>query len=569
MPFLIRWFSSPLHVCFLTYVFIMPVLASEHPGSTVQDDRIELGITEYKETANKRPVDKSVTSLDEKDNNKSTTDHSLLKELQGPFASGPEVTKVCLECHNQAGHQFTKNKHWTWSYTNPDTGQELGKGVLINNFCTNARGNEGMCAQCHAGYGMGDIRTYDFSNEENIDCLICHETTGTYYKTPPTEGNKACSVMFEGRPAIDLAKVAQSVELPGRNNCGACHFYGGGGDNVKHGDLSSALFHPARDVDVHMSEQGENFSCVICHVGEGHQWTGSRYRMEAAADVQPTKPGMPRETAGCASCHGEQPHPMNLVGLKLNDHTKRVACETCHIPTFARGGVATKIDWDWRTAGKLKDGEGYKEKNYTQGDGHHRATYKSIKGDFKYGEDLVPDYLWSNGKMLYTLIDTEFDPSKPVDINRVEGSADDPKSRITPFKRMHTVQPYDQGNNTLVYMHLWGNDNDAFWGNYSFDRAIKAGMAKENRPYSGEYGFIDTYSYWPINHMVAPKEQALKCADCHRDEGRLQHIDGVYMPGRDRSDWLDMIGLLAIAATLLGVFGHALIRKLSNKGEHH
>ncbi len=579
MPLSTRWFTLPpprsprLGVWLLVGVMALPATASEDHLPPIAGSsgggHAELGITEYEETAEKRPVDKSVTSLGRKQESKSTTDHSRLKELQGPFAGGPEVTKACLECHNQAGHQFKKNKHWSWSFTNPDNGQKLGKGVLINNFCTNARGNEGMCAMCHAGYNMDDVRTYDFDNEENMDCLICHETTGTYYKLPPTSGNKSCSVMFEGKPAIDLTKVAQSVELPGRNNCGACHFFGGGGDNVKHGDLSSVLFQPPREVDVHMSEDGENFSCVICHVGEGHQWAGSRYSMEAAADHAAVKPGMPRETTGCAGCHGEQPHPVDLIGLKLNDHTDRIACETCHIPTFARGGVATKTDWDWRSAGKTKNGEGFKLKEYTQGNGDHRATYKSIKGDFKYGEDLVPEYLWSNGEMTYTLIDTRFDPSRPVDINHVEGSADDSRSRITPFKVMHTVQPYDKVHNTLVYMHLWGNDKDSFWGNYDFDRAIKVGMAKEDLAYSGEYGFIDTYSYWPINHMVAPKEQALGCGDCHAEEGRLQGVEGVYMPGRVRNRWLDIIGLLAVAGTLLGVFGHGLIRKLANKGGHH
>ena len=82
------------------------------------DGKIETGIKEYTELSRERPVDKSVTSLDpHKD--KSTTDHSKLKELQGPFKSGPEVTKACLGCHNKAGDQFIHNKHWTWSYTNP------------------------------------------------------------------------------------------------------------------------------------------------------------------------------------------------------------------------------------------------------------------------------------------------------------------------------------------------------------------------------------------------------------------------------------------------------------------
>lgn len=529
------------------------------PGTGYQ---AEPGISEYKETAAARPVDKSVTRLSERKGPVSTTDHAKLKELEGPFTSGPEVTQACLECHTEAGHQFMKNKHWTWHYEHPVTGQQLGKGVLINNFCTNARGNEGMCAQCHAGYGMTDIKTYDFTAQQNIDCLVCHESTGSYYKSPPTRGNKACEVMFEGKPAIDLAKVAQSVTLPGRNNCGACHFYGGGGDNVKHGDLSSVLFRPGREIDVHMGEDGENFACVVCHVGEGHEWAGSRYNMAGKDAQRPAKPGMPRETASCESCHGNAPHPAGLTGFKLNDHTDRVACETCHIPSFARGGVATKVHWDWRTAGRLQNGEGFKLEGYTQGDGKHRHTYKSIKGSFEYAENVKPAYAWFNGVVDYTTIDTKLDDDRPVVINAPLGSAADPEARIAPFKLMHTVQPYDKGNKTLVYMHLWGNDADAFWGNYDFDRAITRGMAENGVPYSGTFDFIETVSYWPINHMVAPREDALSCRECHAREGRLKDLPGFYLPGRDTSTWLDRIGILAVLAALGGIFVHAAIRIL-------
>ena len=548
------WWIFPLALA-----FTWPAMASEQTGYEAA-----AGIAEYTDIGIKGPRDKPVTSLDESGSAKSTTDHTTLKELQGPFSSGPEVTKACLECHNKAGQQFIKNKHWTWEYTHPVTGQKLGKSVLINNFCTNAKGNEGMCAQCHAGYGMKDSN-YDFSNQENIDCLVCHEATGAYYKTPTSQGNKACAVMFKSKKPIDWAKAAQSVGLSSRSNCGGCHFYGGGGDNVKHGDLSSVLFHPTREIDVHMAEDGENFSCVICHVGQGHEWSGSRYQMMARDEKGlERKPGMPRDTASCESCHREQPHPFTLTGIKLNDHTDRVACETCHIPEFARGGVATKTDWDWRTAGKLKDGEGFKLEGYTQGDGTHRYTYKSIKGDFKYDENVEPLYGWFDGVMHYTTIDTKFDPSRPVDINSFSGSADDPGSRIWPFKVMHTVQPYDKGNNTLVYMSLWADDDDSFWGNYSFERAIKAGMESNGIPYSGEFGFIDTYSYWPINHMVAPKEDALACQECHAKEGRLDKLTGFYMPGRDANRWLDLIGILVVLGTLLGVAGHAAIRILSS-----
>ncbi len=172
-----------------------------------------------------------------------------------------------------------------------------------------------MCAQCHAGYGWGDD-TFDFNNEENIDCLVCHESTGKYYKLPTTEGSEACSIMFEDKPPIDWVKTAQSVQTPGRNNCGKCHFYGGGGDNVKHGDLSSALFNPDKKLDVHMDAQGLNFSCVTCHVGEGHEWAGSRYEMNVGDDSKKTKPGMPREEASCESCHSATPYSITTIILK-------------------------------------------------------------------------------------------------------------------------------------------------------------------------------------------------------------------------------------------------------------
>jgi hypothetical protein len=282
-------------------------------------------------------------------------------------------------------------------------------------------------------------------------------------------------------------------------------------------------------------------------------------------------PGERRDVATCESCHSEAPHPKTeLVGIKLNGHVDKIACQTCHIPTIARGGVATKTDWDWRTAGKTKNGEGYKEKEYTQANGEHRATYKSIKGSFKYGENLVPHYDWFDGQMVYTTIETQFDPaSGPVEINGFKGDADDGVSRIWPFKRMHTVQPYDKGNNTMVYMHLWGEDDDAYWGNYDFGRAIKAGMERNSIPYSGEYDFVETYSFWPITHMVAPKEDAISCDECHSKQGRLDGLDGFYMPGRDSFSWLDILGYLVLGGALLGVLLHGLLRKLFSKKYPH
>ena len=44
--------------------------------------------------------------------------------------------------------------------------------------------------------------------------------------------------------------------------------------------------------------------------------------------------------ATCVSCHGQAPHKRTAL---LNTHTDKLACQTCHIPAFARGGVPTKM----------------------------------------------------------------------------------------------------------------------------------------------------------------------------------------------------------------------------------
>jgi octaheme c-type cytochrome (tetrathionate reductase family) len=503
-----------------------------------------------------------------------TADHSKFEILQQDFKSGPEVTEACISCHTEASGQVMQSLHWTWSFDNEKTGQKLGKRHLVNAFCGTVASNEPRCTSCHAGYDWVDMNEDPPAQENNVDCLVCHDTTGSYKKWPTAAGHPLYESVTKGGKTHmppDLQTIARQVGMPTRENCGSCHFYGGGADNVKHGDLSSALVSPSHVVDVHMAKNGLDFNCTACHVSHSHQWAGSRYAVHATDPEGTGKPGMRRDVATCESCHGNAPHPQDsLDGIKLNNHVDRVACQTCHIPEFAKGGVATKTRWDWSTAGKLKDGKPYHEDNYIQSDGRHLHTYMSEKGDFDYGENVVPHYAWFDGQIRYTLPSEKIDPEQIVKINHFAGSADDADARIWPFKQMEGRQPYDKVNHTLVYSHVWGPDTDtAFWTNFDWSKAIGAGMQAAGLDFSGEHGFVDTYMYWPITHMVAPKEQALSCESCHSKGGRLEQIEGVYIPGRDETPWLDRAMLWILAAVLLGIFGHTLIRVLfGRKGNH-
>jgi octaheme c-type cytochrome (tetrathionate reductase family) len=490
----------------------------------------------------------------------STADHTKFKQLDKVFASGPEVTKACLECHTEAAKQVQKTSHWTWEFMNPENRQRLGKKNVVNNFCTAVPSNYGFCTACHVGYDWKD-ENYDFTRQDNVDCLVCHDTTASYIKRPGLAGHPAYQEMEyppkSGKtiPATDLRKVAQNVGKTSRSTCGACHFLGGGGDAVKHGDMDTTLKNPGRYLDVHMDAKGLNFTCATCHMTQGHQVPGSRY-MPTAADKEGAHIRGKKDSsnpATCQACHGQRPH--GAKHAKLDEHTDKVACQTCHIPEFARG-QATKMMWDWSTAGKVSP-EG---KRLQLKDSGGRVIYDSYKGDARWESHVKPTYVWFNGKVNYTLLGSPVDPGGITPINRFDGSPDDGKSLIWPIKVFSGRQPYDTVTKSLVVPHTAGADDAAYWGNYDWLKAVEVGMKTVDRPFSGKLGFVSTEMYWPITHMVAPKEDALACDQCHARRGRLQEVTGIYMPGRDRIGALDTAGFALAGLALVGVLGHGGLR---------
>jgi octaheme c-type cytochrome (tetrathionate reductase family) len=365
---------------------------------------------------------------------------------------------------------------------------------------------------------------------------------------------------FKGKKMFyppDYNKVAQSVGRPDRKNCGTCHFYGGGGDGVKHGDLDSSLVDPSKSLDVHMNSEGADFTCVRCHTTDAHKIAGRCYKKPAAEELKSLIDDDLIDRITCVSCHTSEPHE---PGHKANDHTDKVACQSCHIPEFARV-LPTKMMWDWSTAGDLKDG-----KPYTKTGDHGKHSYATIKGTFRWEKNVVPQYFWFNGELDYTLLTDTIDPSKPVELNKVVGDKDDPRSRIYPFKVHVGKQPYDKGNNTMAALHLFSpKEDDAYWGSFDWQKSISSGMRMMGLDYSGEYDFVDTVYYFQITHMVAPKEDSLECSQCHSRHGRLANLAGFYMPGRDFSSPLNVIGWLVVIGSLVGVIIHGVLRAVTSK----
>lgn len=491
----------------------------------------------------------------------STADHTKFKVLQQEFKNGPEVTKACLTCHTEASKQLHRTKHWTWDVPMKD-GKRLGKKHVVNNFCISVEGNEPRCTSCHIGYNWKD-KSFDFKSELNVDCLVCHDMTGTYKKLPAGAGHPAYEVtVFEKKtfPKVDLSFVAQHVGHPDRHNCGICHFEGGGADAVKHGDLDNSLLKPGKKLDVHMAvgKNELNMTCTDCHKTEGHQVPGSRYEPQAR-DVHGFDYPLPDDyPTTCSSCHGLKPHKQNK---KLDDHIDKVACQTCHIPAIAKERP-TKMWWDWSKAGKF-DRSG---KEITRRDVSGNPVYVTKKGEFRWAENIEPEYRWFNGEMNYITFLTKIDDKGVVAINHPDGYSGDTLSRIWPFKVHRGLQPYDPVHKRFVKPKLFGpKGSGAYWSDFNWGIAIQKGMEYAGMEYSGKYGFVETEMYWPISHMVSPKEDALGCVECHARDGRLKNLSGFYLPGRDTNPIVEITGLLVIVGSLFGVMAHAIMRYLAHK----
>jgi len=349
---------------------------------------------------------------------------------------------------------------------------------LINNFCIGIRGNWISCTSCHAGYGWSDAG-FDFTKAENVDCLICHDWSGIYAKGDYGMPQKGISLM----------QVAQKVGYPRRDNCGMCHIYGGGGMGVKHGDLDNTLVNPSEDIDIHMGRH--NLLCIDCHVTQRHNIKGKAFSVSVNHI----------NGIGCNDCHKGVPHK----DTRINAHLDTLACQTCHIPTYARK-APTKTDWDWSKAGDSSRID----------DPHH---YLKIKGEFIYDQDIVPEYRWFNLKGKRYILGDIIDPEQATELNSPRGDISDKDARIWPFKIHRALQPYDKKFNYILQPVTSGEGG--YWHSFDWQKALKLGEDFTGLPYSGQYGFQKTLMLWPLSHMVAPTTEALKCQDCHSDNSRL------------------------------------------------
>ena len=377
-------------------------------------------------------------------------------------------------------------------------------------------------------------------------------------------------------PKVDLVYVAKNVGPTSRKSCGECHFNGGGGDAVKHADMSTNLYWPNRECDVHMG--GYDFQCVECHTTRNHKIAGRSTSVPVAEGSR-----------ACEDCHTATPHYGDtLLDHHLNRHCATVACNTCHSPVYSKC-VATKTWWDWSTAGDKKRTVGK--------DKYGKDDYNWMKGSFKWQESAKPAYAWDNGFSKRLLLGDVINPEAVgfkqgeeltyeqkralvvTNITEPIGSFQDPNSKITPFKIMSGIQPADAKYRYLLIPHLFPynkEDKTAYWKVADWQAAFVEGMKKAKLPYSGEYIWVATDMYWRIEHEVMPKESALSCVQCHSSFKEEKTCDRCHQDNRNiqyrelvgkGTNFEQMLAKGRDVGDLIGVTDYIDFKKLGYKGD--
>jgi octaheme c-type cytochrome (tetrathionate reductase family) len=425
-------------------------------------------------------------------------------------------TQQCLDCHGKIGDDVMTTGHWKWQGVSSNItgfeGENHGKADLINNFCQAVPSNEGRCTQCHIGIGWKD-KNFDFGNPKNLDCLACHDQTGTYKKAPTTAGAP--------EPTVDLQAVAKSVGqnagVPPRATCVFCHSRAGGDDNVKHGDISTDMIATTREYDVHMGTDGADMTCVACHQVKKDADGNTLSHGIGGMAYHSTDEGVMK---ACTDCHGAATsiHAGTTVQNIVQSHD-RLACQVCHIPAIARK-VSTVVDWRWEQAGASAAPDTCAPADPAVSPA--RATYSKLKGCFTWENNVRPVLRFADGKWNRMLVNrNDSYTSLPVDLASPSATYRTADAMIYPFKLMTGNQPADKVNQTVLVPHLFGtaSGENAYWTKFDWALALQDGAAYTGQNYSGQFEFVDTTMLLKVDHEVAPKEAAYgrdnDCTDCH------------------------------------------------------
>ncbi len=402
---------------------------------------------------------------------------------------------TCLQCHTNEARQVFGSVHYQWLGDTPYmTNGPLTQGKLdigVNSYCINTTGNWAGCGACHAGLGARPELQESQAQLENIDCLLCHQNN---YKRKKVNG---IFVPDSDLMTISMLEAARTVHRPTRQTCLQCHAKGGGGDNYKRGDLAVAHGTTADiDFDVHMATTGADLDCQSCHTTEQHHIAGR------GSDLRQTDLDV---AMGCSKCHSEKSTTTGHEDSDIGRHVARVACQTCHIATYARNAddtpasEMTETHRDWQAP--------------------HLTATGAIHPTPTMAGNLRPRYAWWNGTSSSYLLfdDAAIDPATGrIPTSRPVGDINGLQAKLYPFKYKTATQPLATAANQLIAL-----DTSVYFATGNPQAAIESGLVNMGYQANDSFSWVETDTFQLLTHEVPPASAALECSSCHNNTSRM------------------------------------------------
>ncbi len=428
-----------------------------------------------------------------------TGDHSNLTWSDYPSA--------CMNCHDNgsAGSHYDEmwdTTHYQWLGEAPDMVNEpnILQGKLtnaVNSYCINIEGDWPVCGSCHAGRGVKPGTSGD--SKANIDCLVCHNADYAWNRVRLPDGSMGPSA---GTDQATLDSYVQNIGKPTRASCLKCHAFAGGGDGVKRGDLSSAqMDNTDPHFDVHMNSAGSDVQCQDCHVFQAHKTIGK------GSDLRPTDDLTRGSEVSCVTCHQGMDSGTGHASVgrrsEPDRHVARVACQSCHIPTYAK--AATEVHRDWRTH---HDGSNASTCDPDNGEtpcpGHpHVDKLANLIPTLKFWDGTSDNYLLGDAAQLDPATGA-YPTSRPL--------GDVHSGMLTPFKYKTADQPMTIASKQLIALDTY----EYIKASGDVEKSIESGLVNMGLSANEGYEWVVTDTYQMINHGVNPASDVADCSQCHQ-----------------------------------------------------
>lgn len=424
--------------------------------------------------------------------------HAGINEYAGPA--------TCVECHETQAEGMFGSVHYQETGPTPNVTNipgTSGKGELgFNTYCGAIVSSRRVaCWTCHVSYGRVPRPTMTSDQLHNIDCLVCHQDAykrkvgaptellsftdyagvSRTWRLPVEDAGDFTVVPDEANMTLSIVEAARTVHPPTRSSCLRCHAFAAGSDNGKRGDLSTVSANPPVTSDFHLSPAGADLTCQACHRASNHHLLGRGLDLRANDRPEPLE---------CTLCHSASPHDDS----KLNRHTNRVACQTCHIPTYAKD-ASTETARDWRYpfwSASLFGGQG------------------GFKPEEIRGANLTPTYEWYDGtSQVYALGQiAPMNDQGQYEMAFPNGGVRSSGAKIYPMKEHVSNSARHDATGRLI-----PHSTFTFFVTGDFNRAVEDGMQWSEL--TGGWTLVNVHTYQTINHGVEPHDNALKCGQCH------------------------------------------------------